>query len=161
MKITNDISKEIYELAKNTSQVLTNQQIADKFGITEGTVRHHIKKWERNVHEIAKNDQKVHAAVANNTLDVIAESLKIIQNIKKEIYDSRNFGGDPARVGSLYAQWIKALELAAKLLGDLKGPDVQVNIQVNQQFNEFMQVVLSEVDDAAKARIRSKLKEHI
>ena len=163
MRITNEQSKEIYELSKSTTQVCTNTEIAKKYGISEGAVRKHIKKWESTVHEIANTNDKVHAAVAKNTLDVIGEALMIVSNIKAEIRDARSYGGDPSRMGSLYAQWIKALELAAKLLGDLKGgPEIQVNNihvnQVNQQFNEFMQVVLTECDVPTKVRISQRIK---
>jgi hypothetical protein len=131
--------------------------------ITQSSVHRYFANNAQVTQQAIESNDKLKVRVAESALDVIKEALMIVSNIKTEIRDARNFGADPARMSGLYAQWIKSLQLAAELLGDLKRPDVDinVNVQVNQQFNEFMQVVLKECDTPTKARISLRLKEKI
>lgn len=157
MKITNDISREIYEQAKGRS--LSNCEIAKKYEITEGSVRHHVKRWEGAIHEIAKNDQKVNTAMANMALNVQSEALQIIQEVKESLTSAKQQGVSPERLAPLYGNWIKSLELASEILGDIdRNP--QTNIQLNQQFNteyaELKSFVFSSLCPACKSQIISK-----
>src|SRR5450759_3813752 len=158
MKIDNDTSRKIYELAINTAQVLTNAQIAAKYDITEGNVRYHIKKWESTVHEIAQNDQRVNAAVTKNTLNVIDESLMQISNIKESILQARTPGVSPEKLSGLFNNWIRALELSSELLGKIDRAPV-TNIQFNAEFNELKAVIIGELCPAYKAKIKGRLHE--
>jgi hypothetical protein len=130
-KITNELSREIYELATLPNRKMSNVEIGKKFGISERVVRFHVKKWESKVHEIAKNDQKINKAVTSNTLDVIAESLMQISVIKRSIQDARDRGVSPDKLSGLFNNWIRALELSSELLGNLnRAPQFnQLNIQ--------------------------------
>jgi transposase len=140
MKITDEQSKEIYVQSKSTTVISTNTEIAKKYGISEGAVRKHIKKWESTVHEVAKNNEKVNAAVTESTLNVIDESLMQISNIKSSIQMARNQGVSPEKLPGLFNSWIRALELHSELLGAIRsGPDVQVNVLVTNQLNSLIQ----------------------
>jgi DNA-binding Lrp family transcriptional regulator len=157
MRIDNEQSRKIYELAKDPNNKLTNREIGEKFGIDEATVRYHVKKWEGRLHEIAKTNEKAAGAIANHAVDVHTEAKDILAAVKASIQDAKDAGVSPERLAPLYSNWIKGLETLSELLGDINRAP-QVNIQVNQQFNDFMSVVLSEVNDVDRARIISKLK---
>lgn len=157
MRITNEISRKIYEIAKDSKSNLTNREIGERFGIDEATVRYHVKKWEREFHEISKNNAKVARALADHTLDVHEEARNILEQVKGSIQEAKNNGVSPERLAPLYSNWIKSLELASELLGDINRSP-QVSIQMNQQFNEFMKVVLEEVDYDTKARITARIR---
>lgn len=129
--------------------------------ISQSSVHRYFANNTKVTQQAVESNDKLKVKVAESTLDVIKEALMIVSNIKAEIRDARNFGGDPARMGSLYAQWIKALELASEILGKIDRSPVVNNIQINQQFNEFMAVVMGEVDRDTRARITAKFKQHL
>jgi len=158
MKITNEQSKEIYEQSKSTTVISTNTEIAKKYGVSEGAVRKHVKKWESAVHEVAKNNEKVNSAVAKSTLDVIAESLLQISNIKDSIQQARTLGVSPEKLSGLFNNWIRALELSSELLGKIDRAPV-TNIQFNAEFNELKAVIIGELCPACKAKIKGRLHE--
>lgn len=160
MKISNEQSREIYEIAKHPSNKLTNEEIGKKFGLDEATVRYHIKKWEEKLHEIAKSSDKVAGALANHAVNVTGEAASILDAVKASIKEAKVAGVSPEKLSGLYNNWIRGLETLSELLGDINRAP-QVNIQVNQQFNDFMKVVLEEADDVTKARIISKLRQAV
>ncbi len=157
MKVTDEISQKIYTLAKNPDKNLTNQQIADKFGITEGSVRHHIRKWESTIQTVARNDKKINTALAAHTLDVIAESLMQNSVIKQSIKEARDRNVSPDKLSGLFGNWIRALELASELLGDIdRAPTT--NIQLNQEYIELKSIVLGALCPQCKDAIKAKLR---
>ncbi len=158
MKITNDTSREIYELATRPDNKHTNGEIGKKYGIDEGTVRYHIKKWEGKLHEISKTNERAASAIANHAVNVHSEAKDILAAVKASILEAKANGVSPEKLSGLYNNWIRGLEVLSELLGDLDRAPV-VNIQMNQQFNEFMKIILQEVDDVGRARIISKLKQ--
>ncbi len=160
MKITNESSKQIYELATRPDNNLTNREIGEKFGIDEGTVRYHTKKWEGKLHEIAKTNQKAASAIANHAVDVHIEARDILAAVKSSILEAKSNGISPEKLAPLYNNWIRGLEMLSELLGDINRAP-QVNIQVDQQFNEFMNVILEEVNETDRTRIIKRLKENI
>jgi len=157
-KITHEQSREIYELASSPKNKLSNIALGKKFGISELAVRYHIKKWESKLHEISKTNVKIARAIANHTVDVCGEAVSIISAVKAAIQDAKSSGVSPEKLAPLYSNWIKSLELASELLGDLdRSPTI--NIQVYQQFNDFMKIILKEVNDADRVRIIEKLRQ--
>ncbi|VVB88862.1 Uncharacterised protein [uncultured archaeon] len=157
MKISNEQSREIYELAKDPGQNLTNEEIGKKFGLDEATVRYHVKKWEAKLHNIAKTNEKAAGALANHTVNVTVEAMNILEAVKASIQEAKVAGVSPERLAPLYTNWIKGLETLSELLGDINRAP-QVNIQLNQQFNDFIKVILSEVNEVDRARIITKLR---
>ena len=153
MKITSDISKEIYELAKDSKSNVSNQSIADKFGITEGSVRHHVRKWERQLHEIAKTDDKTAKALSRFTINTHEDCDLIIKNIKSSIQMARNQGVSPEKLAPLFNSWLKGLELASQLLGEIRNPMVEI------QFNQLKTVIVGELCDNCKIKLKEKLYE--
>lgn len=153
MKITSDISKQIYELSKDPKSNVSNQAIADKFGITEGSVRHHVRKWERQVHEIAKSDDQVAKSLSKFTINTHEECDLIIKNIKSSIQMARNQKVSPEKLAPLFSNWLKGLELASQLLGDIKSPMVEI------QFNQLKTVIVGELCDNCKTKLKEKLYE--
>ena len=119
-------------------------------------MRKHVKKWESAVHEVAKNNEKVNSAVAKSTLDVIAESLLQISNIKDSIQQARTLGVSPEKLSGLFNNWIRALELSSELLGKIDRAPV-TNIQFNAEFNELKAVIIGELCPACKAKIKGRL----
>ena len=160
MRIDNEESREIYELAKDPKNTLTNEAIGKRFGIDEATVRYHVKKWERELHSIAKSNAKVANALADHTVNVNLEAKEILTAVKTSIEEAKSSGVSPEKLSGLYGNWIRSLELVSELLGDINRAP-QVSVQVNQQFNEFMKVVLEEVDHDTKTRIATKLRQAV
>lgn len=158
MRISNEQSREIYELAKDPKNTLTNEAIGKRFGIDEATVRYHVKKWERELHSIAKSNSRIANALADHTVNVNIEAKEILSAVKNSIEEAKSNGVSPEKLSGLYGNWIKSLELVSELIGDINRAP-QVNVQVNQQFNEFMNVILAEVNEVDRARIISKLKQ--
>lgn len=158
MRITNEQSREIYELAKDPKNTLTNREIGEKFGIDEGTVRYHVKKWESKLHEIAKTNERACSAIANHAVDVHTEAMDILAAVKDSIQEAKNNGVSPERLAPLYNNWIKGLETLSELIGGINRTP-QVNIRIDRQFNEFMNFILSEVNAVDRARIISKLRQ--
>lgn len=158
-KITSEQSKEIYELATAPDRKMSNVEIGKKFGISERSVRFHITKWEKQIHTLAKTNGKVASALANHVVDVHSEAMSILAAVKTGILEAKVAGVSPEKLAPLYSNWIKSLELASELLGDLSRAP-QVNIQLNQQFNEFVKAIMEEEDDATKGRIIARLRKN-
>ncbi len=161
MKISNEISKQIYEIATKPDNKLTNREIGETFGIDEATVRYHVSKWEGKLHAIARSDDKVANALADHACDCIQESQDILNDVKSSIRQAKEAGVSPEKLAPLYGNWIKSLELASELLGDInRTPQVTANvgIQVNQQYNDFVKVILSGVNEDDKKRIIAMLR---
>ncbi len=170
MKISNEISKQIYEQATNPTNKLTNQEIGNKFGIDEATVRYHIKKWEGKLHEISRSDVRVADALADHTCDCIQESQDILNAVKDSIQEAKGKGVSPEKLAPLYSNWLKSLELAGELLGEIgrgSGTNVNVNVQnvqkavYLQEYQELKQVVVGELCDNCKEKVRVRLHELI
>lgn len=154
MKITAEISKQIYEIAIRPGNKLTNREIGEKFGIDEATVRYHIKKWENKLHQIAKTDEKTAAAISDITINCHNEVDQVIKNVKFSIQTARNNGVSPEKLAPLFNNWLKGLELAGELLGQLgRSPIVEI------QFNELKAVVVGELCDDCKQKLKEKLYE--
>lgn len=156
-KITGEQSREIYELATSTDRKMSNVEIGKKYGISERAVRHHIKKWEGKLHEISKTNEKAASAIANHAVNVHTEARDILTQVKASIREAKNNGVSPERLAPLYSNWIKSLELASELLGDINRAP-QVSVHLSQQFNEFMKVILEEIDHDTKARITARIR---
>ncbi len=168
MKISNEISKQIYELATNPTNKLTNREIGNKFGIDEATVRYHVNKWERKLHEISRSDARVADALADHTCDCIQESQDILNAVKDSIQEAKGKGVSPEKLAPLYGNWIKSLELAGELLGKIgrgSGTNVSVSfqptVQYTQEYNELKAVVVNELCDSCKEKVRVRLHELI
>lgn len=153
MKITNGASREIYELATRPDNKLTNQEIGKKYGIDEATVRYHIKKWEGKLHEIAKSDDRTAKAISKFTVDTHEECDLIIKSIKASIQQARNKGVSPEKLSPLFGNWLKGLELASQLLGEIKSPMVEI------QFNQLKTVIVGELCDSCKLKLKERLYE--
>ncbi len=160
MRIDNGRSREIYELAKDPKNTFTNEAIGKRFGIDEATVRYHVKKWEGRLHEISRTNEKAASAIANHAVDVHTEAMDILAAVKSSILEAKSNGVSPEKLSGLYNNWIRGLEMLSELLGDLNRTP-QVNIQVNEEFNEFMKIILEEVNEIDRARIITKLKQQI
>lgn len=139
MKIDNTKSREIYEAVTRPDNKFTNSEIAKQFGITEGNVRYHVKKWENQIHTIAKTNEYAAQAVANNAIvaselniDCKKEVDQLIKNVKDSIKDARDFGVSPEKLAPLYSNWLRALDTAAELLGELNRTS-QVNVAVENR----------------------------
>lgn len=158
-KITSEQSREIYELATSTQPKMSNVEIGKKFGISERSVRFHITKWEKQIHTLAKTNGKVANALANHVVDVHSEAMNILEAVKAGIKEAKVAGVSPEKLAPLYSNWIKSLELASELLGDINRAP-QVNIQLNQQFNKFIQAIMEGEDDATKQRIIARFRKN-
>jgi hypothetical protein len=126
--------------------------------LSQSSVHRYFANNAQITQQAIESSDKLKVKVAESSLDVIKEALMIVSNIKAEIRDARNFGGDPARMGSLYAQWIKALELASEILGDIDRAPV-VNIQITSQMNELKAVIIGELCQECKAKVKGRLHE--
>lgn len=157
MKLSDEISKEIYETVKDSNNTLSNVEIAKKYDVTEGAIRYYVKKWESAVHEISLNNQKINTALAKNTINVQAEAIRIIQDVRESLEEAKQRGVSPEKLAPLYGNWIKSLELASEILGDINRSP-QLNVQFNQEFAELKSVVISQLCPACKDAIKMKLK---
>lgn len=157
MKITNEQSRQIYELSKDINNKPSNRKIGEMFGIDEALVRYHVKRWEGKLHEIAKTNEKAASALANHVVDVHSETMAVLKAVKDSIAEAKTKKVSPEKLAPLYSNWIKSLEFASELLGEINKNPV-VNIQINEQFNNFMDIILSEVNEVDRARIISKLR---
>lgn len=158
MRIDNGRSREIYELAKDPKNTFTNEAIGKKFGIDEATVRYHVKKWEVRLHEISRTNEKAASALANHAVDVHVEAMDILAAVKASILEAKGKGISPEKLAPLYSNWIRGLETLSELLGDLNRAP-QVNVQVNQQFNELKAIVMGELCANCKQKVRGRLHE--
>lgn len=157
-RITSEQSREIYEISKNPRKNLTNSEIGKMYGIDEATVRYHTRKWEKRLRSIASANDKAANALVSHAVNVSEESLLIIREVKNSIQEAKSNSISPEKLAPLYNNWIKSLELASEILGDVNRAPI-VNLQINEQIIDFIQVVLEEVDDHAKNKIISKLEE--
>ncbi len=160
MKINDEISRKIYEIAKDPTNKMTNREIGELYGLTESTVRHHIAKWEARLHDIAKTNDKVADVLVNHTCDCIQESQDILKEVKSSIYEAKEAGTPPEKLSGLYANWIKSLELCGELLGGLnRAPQVNVGIQFSQEVAELKALYIGELCPGCKRKVQSRLQE--
>ncbi len=169
MKIDSSKSREIYELATSPTNKLTNCEIAKQYGISEGSVRHHIAKWERKLHAIARSDDRVATALADHAINVTVEATNILDAVKSSIVQAKNAGISPEKLAPLYSNWIKSLELCGELLGEIgrgSGTNVNVNVRNNiqdmifrEEYIELKSVVVNELCDTCKEKVRLRLHE--
>lgn len=115
MKISNEQSREIYELACDPGKKTTNAAIGAKFGISESSVRHHVRKWEKEVKAISKTNSKVAGALAAHTINIIEEASSILEAVKQGIKQAKAEGVSPEKISSLYNNWIKTLEMLSEM----------------------------------------------
>lgn len=163
MKINNDISNQIYELATRPDNKLTNREIGERFGIDEATVRYHVKKGESKLHQIAKTNEKAAQAIANHAVNVTEEAANILDAVKSSILEAKESGVSPEKLAPLYSNWIKSLELCGELLGKLSPPG-QVNVGVDmtiqlQEYQELKAVVMGELCGMCRQRLIGRLHE--
>ncbi len=166
-KITTEQSREIYELATKPNRNMSNAEIGQKYGISERSVRRHIQKWERKLHSIAKTNEKAAEAIAENAIDVHKELKTVIAVVKNSISEAKLVGVSPERLAPLINNWLKGLEQASELLGNINGPpQTQINIQVNLQVTELMNLILNDLDgeqqdvrERIKTRITTRLRQ--
>jgi len=156
MSLTLQESRQIYEAATSPSNTLTNEQIGKEYGVTESTVRHHIKKWKTTVASSYKYNEHIQEALASHIINVNQEASDILDHIKVSIKLAKDKGTPPEKLGSLYNNWIRSLELVSELSGDLDRSN-NINIDTSNQFTTFMQIILEECDDPTRTRIISRL----
>ena len=126
--------------------------------ITQSSVHRYLANNTKVTQQAIEANDKLKVKVAESSLDVIKEALMILSNIKAEIRDARNFGGDPARMGSLYSQWTKALVLASELLGKIDRAPV-TNNQFYLEYTVLKALVIGTLCPACRAAVKTKLKE--
>lgn len=110
MKISNDQSREIYELASDPVNKMTNREIGLRFGISESSVRHHTRKWEKTLHAISLSNKKLATALANRIVNMTQEATDTLDDIKESIKQARREGVSPEKLSSLYSCRIRSLE---------------------------------------------------
>jgi DNA-binding CsgD family transcriptional regulator len=115
LKITNEQSREIYTLASDPAKKMTNREIGAKFGISESSVRHHVRKWEKQVKTISKNNAKAAAAIAGHIVNIVEEASLIMSVVKSGIQQAKSRGVSPEKMSPLYNNWIKTLELIGNM----------------------------------------------
>lgn len=115
MKISIEDSRAIYELASDPQNKLTNSQIGAKFGITESSVRHHIRKWERELKTISRNKAKVSTAIVNFQINILEEAFLMMRVVKSSIQSAQHQGISPEKIAPLYSNWIKILEMLSNI----------------------------------------------
>jgi hypothetical protein len=129
--------------------------------ITKSAVHRYLSANVRLCQEVVEVNNKMKVKVLEAELDTIEARHELIAKIR-ELGDKAEASGDLKT--ALYAldKAINALDSLDKRLGKISDkPDLQVNIQVNQQFDTFMKVVLQECDAPTKARISQRMKERI
>ena len=160
MKITNEQGRDIYQLATDPSQKITNAEIGKRFGISESSVRRIVTKNEKMFHEIAKSNDKVAGALADHAINVTGEAAAILDAIKTSIKEAKVAGVSPEKLSGLYNNWIRGLETLSELLGDIDRAPV-LNVQISSQFHELKSVIIGELCPACKAKVKGRLHEII
>lgn len=156
-KITRQQGRAIYEQVTDPANRLSNREIGEKYGITERSVRFRVNTLEKQVHEIARSDTRVNNALVAHTLNVQSEALTIIAEVRNSLTDAKAQGISPERLGGLYGAWIKSLELASEILGDIDRTPV-MNVQINNEYQELKSFVIGALCPACKASMILKLK---
>jgi hypothetical protein len=129
--------------------------------ITQSSLHRYLANNTKVTQQAIESNDKLKVKVAEAELDTIEARHELIDKIR-DLGDKAESNGDIKT--ALYAldKAVNALDSLDKRLGKLiEKPEVQVNIQVNQQFNEFMAVVMQEVDRDTRARISAKFKQHV
>lgn len=140
---------------REISIILTTET---KQKITGSCVHRYLAANTKLIQQVVESNDKLKVKVANNTLDVIAESLMQISVIKHSIQDARDRGVSPDKLSGLFNNWIRALELSSELLGDINRAPV-LNLQINAEFNELKAVIIGELCPACKAKVKGRLYE--
>ncbi|HIH44225.1 MAG TPA: hypothetical protein HA257_03845 [Candidatus Methanoperedenaceae archaeon] len=168
--VTNQIIKLNLEprLAALKTEGKTERQIADILSkesnqkVTKSSVHRYLASHDQLCREVVEKNNKLKAKVIELELDTVQARQELIDKIR-QLGEKAEQDGDLKT--ALYAldKAIAALDSLDKRLGRFTAqPEVQVNvqsIQVNRQFNEFMKIVLEEVDLDGRASIVSKLKQ--
>jgi len=115
VKISNEQSREVYILASDPAGKLTNSQIGARFGISESSVRHHIRKHEAALHKISQNNVRAAAAIAAHAVNLTDEAALILRVVKSGIQQAKTQGVSPERISPLYNNWIKILEMLSDM----------------------------------------------
>lgn len=122
MKITEADSEQIYRLAKDSKNPISNVAIAKQFGITEAAVRFHIKRQSEKL-VLASLSQGVLSKPINAlSLDCRQQAANILSELQQSIVLAKTSGVSPEKLSGLYNAWIKSLELASELLGQRTPP---------------------------------------
>lgn len=127
--------------------------------ITKSAVHRYLAGNVRLCQEVVEVNNKMKVKVLEAELDTIEARRALIDRITA-LGDKAEESGDIKT--ALYAVHLStsALDSLDKRIGIFTDkPDVQVNIQVNQRFDTFMNVVLQECDAPTKARISQKMRE--
>lgn len=127
VKITAEQRREIYRLATDPKNRLTNCAIARKYNISEGAVRYVIKRQQGKLQKLQQTNVDAQQALANISLNVASEAADLIAQVKLSIQQAKA-EGETVRLASLYSNWIKALELACQLLGVTKPQPIEQKI---------------------------------
>ena len=115
-KITSEQGREIYELATSTKPKMSNVELGKKYGVSERAIRFHIKKYEKQVHTIAKNNNRLNTALANNKINLVHEATETLKDIKESLTQAKNEGVSPERLSSLYSCRIRSLESISEIV---------------------------------------------
>lgn len=133
----------------------TNQKI------TQSSVHRYLAAQDKMHRQAIEKNNKLKAKVTELEIDTVQARHELIKEIR-DLADRAKDEGDLKTALSGLDKAIAALDSLDKRLGRFTGqPEVQVNVQVNQQFNDFMKVVLEEIDNATKTRITSKLRQSV
>ncbi|KCZ71610.1 hypothetical protein ANME2D_02345 [Candidatus Methanoperedens nitroreducens] len=151
-------AKELKEKNKSVREIARILTDVSKQSITFNTVQRYFTAQARLHRDVIEKNEKLKVKVIELELDTVQARQELITEIRDLARQAKEDGDIRTAIQGL-DKAVAALDSLDKRLGRFSVPEVQVNVQVNQQFNEFMKVILEEVDDVGRARIISKLKQ--
>lgn len=81
-KLSKIQSKEIYELAKDPNNKLSENAIAERYGVAVNNVRYHIAKWEKVLGEIAQTSEKLQTPLSNTPSTSSQKAITIFYRLR-------------------------------------------------------------------------------
>jgi hypothetical protein len=155
--------KELVYNNKSEREIASILSRESKQAITQSSVHRYLSAQDQLKQQVVENNNKLQAKVIELELDTVQARHELIREIRDLAQQAKESGDlKTALIGLDKA--VAAIDSLDKRLGRFTGqPETQVNvmIQQNQQFNEFMKVVLEEVNDDTKARIAAKLRQAV
>jgi hypothetical protein len=136
MKITEADSEQIFKLAKDPKNKLSNVAIGEQFGISEALVRYHVRKQEEKLALASLSQEVLSKPIDALSLNCRQQAANILAELQQSITVAKTSGVSPEKLSGLYSVWLRSLELCADLLGQRSPPPVSqggsiISIQIS------------------------------
>lgn len=127
--------------------------------ITQSSVHRYLAIQDKLKQQVVEKNDRLKAKVLEVELDTIEARHELIKEIRDLAQEAKQSGDiKTALIGLDKA--VNALDSLDKRLGRFAiQPEVQVNLQFTEQFNELKAVVIGELCDNCKQKIKGRLHE--